>query len=67
MAPAALTNRIVAEDAAQQLLLDYFPLTNGKYDRQIRTVAGHVEALFQEITKGHLELATLTATDAFWV
>jgi hypothetical protein len=57
------TNRIVAEDDAQQLLLDYFPLTNGRYDRQIRTVAGHVEASLQEVTKGHLELATLTATD----
>ena len=57
------TNRIVAEDETQQLLLDYFPLTDGKYDRQIRTVAGHVEASLQEATKGHLELATLTATD----
>jgi hypothetical protein len=26
-------------------------------------VAGHVEALLQEITKGHLELATLQATE----
>ncbi len=57
------TNRIVAEDEAQQLLLDYFPLTGGKYDRHTRTVAGHVEALLNEVTKGHLELATLTATD----
>jgi hypothetical protein len=57
------TNRIVAEDDAQQLLLDYFPLTDGRYDRQIRTVAGHVEASLQEVTQGHLELAALTATD----
>jgi hypothetical protein len=56
------TNRIVAEDEAQQLLLDYFPLTNGKYDRHTRAIAGHVEASLNEITKGHLELASLTAT-----
>ncbi|MCL5278312.1 MAG: hypothetical protein M1376_00195 [Planctomycetes bacterium] len=56
------TNRIVAEDKAQQLLLDYFPLTNGRYDRHTRAIAGHVEALLREVTKGHLELASLTAT-----
>ncbi len=60
---SGVTNRIVAEDDAQQLLLDYFPLTDGKYDRHTRTVAGHVEALLKEVTKGHLELATLTATE----
>jgi hypothetical protein len=56
------TNRIIAEDDSQQLLLDYFPLTNGKYDRHTRAIAGHVEALLNEVTKGHLELASLTAT-----
>ena len=61
---SAATNQIVAEDDAQQLLLDYFPLVDGKYapHTQTQTVAGHVEASFKEITKGHLELATLTAT-----
>jgi hypothetical protein len=57
------TNRIVADNEAQQLLLDYFPLVDGKYSGQhTRTVAGHLEASLQEVTKGHLELATLTAT-----
>ena len=56
------TNRIVAEDDERQLLLDYFPLVEGKYHRHLRTVAGRVEAALQEVTKGHLELATLTAT-----
>jgi hypothetical protein len=59
---SAATNRIIAEDDAQQLLLDYFPLTDGKYERHTRTVAGHIEASLKEITKGHLELAMLTAT-----
>jgi hypothetical protein len=59
---SGVTSRIVAEDKAQQLLLDYFPLTNGKYDRHTRALAGHVEALLSEVTKGHLELASLTAT-----
>ncbi len=56
------TNRIIADDDAQQLLLDYFPLVNGKYARHMRAVAGHVEASLKEVSKGHLELATLTAT-----
>jgi hypothetical protein len=57
------TNRIVAEHKGRQLLLDYFPLVNGQYARRhARAVAGHVEALLQEITKSRLELATLTAT-----
>ncbi|MBM4025064.1 MAG: hypothetical protein FJ280_06590 [Planctomycetes bacterium] len=56
-------NRIVAADDARQLRLDYFPLTDGQYDRQIRAVVGHVEAALREIAKGHLELASLTATE----
>jgi hypothetical protein len=56
------TNRIIAENEAQQLRLDYVPLVDGKYTRYTRTVAGHVEATLKEITKGHLDLATLTAT-----
>jgi hypothetical protein len=57
------TNRIVAADDAGQLVLDYFPLTEGKYDRHTRTVAGRVEVTLQETPQGRLELATLTATD----
>jgi hypothetical protein len=56
------TNRIVAEDEDQRLVLDYFPLTDGQYDRQTRVTVGHVEALLREVAKGHLELASLTAT-----
>ena len=61
---SAATNQIIAEDDAQQLRLDYFPLVDGKYTphTQTQTVAGHIEASFKEITKGRLELATLTAT-----
>jgi hypothetical protein len=56
------TNRIVAEDDDQQLLLDYFPLVNGQYARHTRAVVSHVEAFLKEITKGRLELAALQAT-----
>jgi hypothetical protein len=61
---SAATNQIIAEDDAQQLRLEYFPLVGGKYlpHTQTQTVVGHLEASFQEITKGHPELATLTAT-----
>jgi len=55
-------NHIIAEDEAQQLLLDYFPLVDGKYARHTWAVVGYVEASLKEVTKGHLELATLTAT-----
>jgi hypothetical protein len=59
----AATNRIIAEDDAQQLLLDYFPLTDGQYDgRHTRAMVGHVEALLREVIKGRLELASLAAT-----
>jgi hypothetical protein len=57
------TNRIVAVDHGRQLVLDYFPLTEGKYDRHTRTIAGRVEVTLQETPRDRLELATLTATE----
>jgi hypothetical protein len=59
---SAATNRIVAEDDSQQLLLDYFPLVGGKYARQTRAVVGYVEASLKEVTKGHQELVSLAAS-----
>ncbi|MCU0913365.1 MAG: hypothetical protein MUC88_02245 [Planctomycetes bacterium] len=57
------TNHVIAEDDARQLVLDYFTLADGKYDRHTRTVAGHVEALLQEAAQGSLELVSLAASD----
>lgn len=57
-----LSNRIVAEDDAQQLQLDYFPLIDGKYGPQTKVVAGHIEATLQEIARSRLDLALLVAS-----
>ncbi len=57
------TNRIVAEARPSSSRSITFPLMDGKYSgQQTRIAAGHIEASLQEVTKGHLELATLTAT-----
>ena len=58
----SLSNRIVAEDDSERLVLDYFPLVNGKYGPQTRVVAGHVEATLQEIAPGRMDLASLVAS-----
>jgi len=55
-------NRIVADAGSQRLLIDYCPVVDGKYGRQIHAEAGHVEALLTETADGQTELATMTAT-----
>ena len=59
---SAFTGRIVATDQSQQLLLDYFPLTAGRYGRHIQMVAGHVEASLKERAGGRMDLDSLTAS-----
>ncbi len=72
---SAAASRIVAEARSQQLLLDYFPLDEGQYDRAVSTagerdggarhiqvVTGHVEASLKEAADGRMELASLTAS-----
>ncbi len=59
---SASENRIVAEDDAQQLLLDYAPLVEGKYGRHAWAVAGRVEAFLEETAGGRMELTSLTAS-----
>ena len=56
------TNRIVAEDDLQQLVLDYFPLVDGQYGPQTQVVAGHVEATLRETARDGMELASLVAS-----
>lgn len=57
------TNRIVAEDDSQQLVLDYFPLVDGEYGPQTQVVAGHVEATLRQIAKNRMDLASFVATE----
>jgi hypothetical protein len=56
------TNRIVAEDDLQQLVLDYFPMVDGQYGLQTQVVAGHVEATMQEVAKNKLDLLSFVAS-----
>jgi len=55
-------NRIIADAVSERLLIDYFPVVDGKYGQQIQATAGHVEALLTETDQGQTELATMTAT-----
>lgn len=55
-------NRIVADAGSERLLIDYFPVVDGKYGQQIQAEAGHVVALLTETAQGQTELATMTAT-----
>ncbi len=56
------TNRIVAEDDSQQLVLDYFPLVDGEYGPQTQVVAGHVEATLRQIAANRMDLASFVAS-----
>jgi hypothetical protein len=58
----SLSNRIIAEDDAQQLLVNHFPLVEGKPGPETRVVAGHVEATLMEAPEGRLDLASLVAS-----
>jgi len=55
-------NRIVADAGSEKLLIDYFPVIDGKYDKHIQAKAGHVVAILTETADGQTELATMTAT-----
>jgi hypothetical protein len=57
------TGRIEAEARAQQLLLDYFPLSTTGYGHHIQAVAGHVSALLRPVDAGRMTLASLTASN----
>jgi len=58
----SLSNRIVAEDDSQQLLIDYFPLVEDKPGPQTAVVAGHVEATLRELPGGRMDMVSLTAS-----
>jgi len=54
--------RLVAEAASHRILLDYFPVANGRYGPQARAVVGHVEAQFTQTSEQTTELASLIAS-----
>jgi hypothetical protein len=57
-------NRIVADAPSDSLIIDYFPVVNGKaqLDRQVTIYTPHIEAGLIETVSGQLKLSTLSAT-----
>jgi hypothetical protein len=55
-------NRIVAEGKAKPILVDYFPLIEGRQDSHIRAEANVVQIDWVQTEQGERELGTLMAT-----
>ena len=57
-------NRIVADAPSEGLIIDYFPVVNGKVqlDRQATVYTPHIQADLIESASGQLKLSTLSAT-----
>ncbi|MFA5238495.1 MAG: hypothetical protein WC476_02130 [Phycisphaerae bacterium] len=57
----AEANMIIADAAKEQILIDYFPVVNGKQQQQTTATSNHVEAVLSETSTGQNELSTLSA------
>lgn len=55
-------NRVIADAGNEQILIDYFPVEQGRYGQQITATASHIEALLYETAEGKNELSTLRAS-----
>jgi len=55
-------NQIIADAGGEGIFIDYFPIVEGKYERQVAVTAGHIEAFLYETASGQTELSTLGAT-----
>ncbi len=56
------TNLIIADTKREQILIDYFPIVQGQYGRQVSATTSHIEAVLCETASGRSELSTLSAT-----
>jgi hypothetical protein len=56
------TNQIIAEAEGQGVVVDYFPVVDGKYGQRVTVTAGRVVANLLETADGRTELSTLRAT-----
>ena len=56
------TNQIIAEAEGEGLIVDYFPVVDGKYGQRVTVTAGRVVANLLETADGRTELSTLRAT-----
>jgi hypothetical protein len=55
-------NRVVADAAEGRMLVDYFPVVNGKQGDQVSLSVASLEAFLQETAAGRTKLASLIAT-----
>ena len=57
------TDQVIAEAGGQGVVVHYFPIVDGKYDRHITISSSRIEAFLYETADGQTELSTLHATD----
>ncbi len=57
------SDHLVADSNLGQMLIDYFPIVDGKEGEHVEAGTSHVEAVLYETTERKLELSTLSATD----
>lgn len=55
------TNQVIAEAEGQGVVVNYFPIVDGKYDRHITVTAGRIIGNLMETPTGQTELSTLHA------
>jgi hypothetical protein len=55
-------NQVIADAGNQAILIDYFPVVDGRYGQQVKATASHIEADLIETATGQNELSTLSAT-----
>ncbi len=56
-------DQVIAEAGGQGVVVHYFPIVDGKYDRHVTITSSHIEAFLYETADGQTELSTLSATD----
>lgn len=56
------TNQIIAEAESGRVVIDYFPVVDGKYGQIVTAKANRIEAFLYETAAGQTELSTLHAT-----
>ena len=56
------TNQIIAEAESGRVVIDYFPVVDGKYGQYVTAKANRIEAFLYETPTGQTELSTLHAT-----
>ena len=64
LAFAGQSKHLTADSEGGSLLVDYFPLTEGKSGEKVSVTASHVEANLAETTTGRMELRDLLAKGA---